>query len=299
VEHARLGFHVLSRLRWEGGDWKDAQRSTMRAEFVSRASDEQQRAIATAEAARCLAMLERDLDQAEALLLEAESLSGRVGIETTAIPTARGMLHLHRGELDPAATRFAEARTLARREGDRTDEFQALEHLIMIEIERDDFATAETLCTELLEIANRLREGSEAPFARALAALSSYGSGREEAAPALEEALAQLRLADAKHRLAYALNRIAEVELAQGKVEAALARSGEARRIADALVSPSETVLATLGLARAARAIDDAEMYKRYLEVLAAMPREHASAHARRLVDGFLAEQQADEVLKA
>ncbi len=293
LEHARLGFHILSRMRWEGGEWKDAQRSTMRAEFVSRSGDERQRAVATAEAARCLAMLERDLGQAETLLLEAEALSGRVGVETIAVPPARSMLHIHRGELDQAADRFTEARTLARREGDRADEFQALEHLIMIEIERGDFAAAEALSTELSVIANKLREGSEVPFARALAALANYGAGRDEAVTLLDEALAQLRLADAKHRLAYALNRAAQIELGRGRAESAKARAGEARRIADALVSPSETVRATLLLARTARAVNDLEMYRRYFEVLQAMPLEEVSEHARGQALLLLSEEDA------
>ena len=73
LEHARLGYHMLSYLRWEGGSWTDAQRDMLRAEFVSRSTDEKQRVHAMAEAARCLAMLERDLGQAEALALEARA----------------------------------------------------------------------------------------------------------------------------------------------------------------------------------------------------------------------------------
>jgi predicted ATPase len=299
LEHARLGFQILSRLRWEGGEWKDAQSSTMRAEFVSRSGDQRQRAIATAEAARGLAMLERDLDQVEALLLEAEALSKRLGIETIAVPAARGMLHHHRGALDEATACFVEARTLARREGDRSDEFQALEHLIRIEIERHDYAAAESLCTELMVIANKLREGSEVPFARALAALSSYGAGRAEAVAPLDEALAQLRLSDAKHRLAYTLNRAAQIELERGRAESAQARAAEAHRIADALVSASETVLATLLLARSAKEANDTELHKRYVDALATMPLDEISAHARRQAEHLLAEQQGTKVVEA
>src|SRR5262249_59009178 len=50
-EHARLGFHLLSYLRWDEGDFGEAQRHMMRAEQVSRAGDEQAQVLALAQAA--------------------------------------------------------------------------------------------------------------------------------------------------------------------------------------------------------------------------------------------------------
>jgi DNA-binding SARP family transcriptional activator len=108
-EHARLGFHMASYLRWERGEWSDAQRHTLRAELVSRAADDKERVVAMAEAARCLALLERDLPQAEALLLESGALSARLGLEPAAIPDATGMLRLHEGRLDEAAQLFEQS----------------------------------------------------------------------------------------------------------------------------------------------------------------------------------------------
>ena len=46
LEHARLGFHMLSHLRWEGGLWSEAERDTLRAELVSRSADERERVVA-------------------------------------------------------------------------------------------------------------------------------------------------------------------------------------------------------------------------------------------------------------
>jgi hypothetical protein len=79
VEHARLGFHLLSYLRWEGGDWSNAKRHSLRAEYVARGADPREQIVAMAEAARCLALLERDLGQAEALALEAKSAGNECG----------------------------------------------------------------------------------------------------------------------------------------------------------------------------------------------------------------------------
>ena len=105
---------MLSYLRWEGGSWTDAQRDMLRAEFVSRSTDEKQRVHAMAEAARCLAMLERDLGQAEALALEARALAQRLDFEPNAISDAIGLLRLHQGAVEEAAALFARARDVAR-----------------------------------------------------------------------------------------------------------------------------------------------------------------------------------------
>jgi hypothetical protein len=78
VEHARLGFHLLSYIRWEGGDWSDAKRLSLRAEFVVRGADTREQIVAMAEAARCLALLERDLGQAGACARQGSSHERRV-----------------------------------------------------------------------------------------------------------------------------------------------------------------------------------------------------------------------------
>lgn len=251
VKHARLGFHILSYLRWESGDWSDAQRQMMRAEEVSRSAGVHERAVALAEAARCLTLLERDLGHAEALLLEAGALSARLAMEPTAIPDAVGMLRLHGGQLDEAAERFRHARDLCRREQDRLGEFRALEHLAMLELQRGRFAEAERLSDELVRIGERLREGSEAPMARALLALCRYALA-SDSAPGLDAALAELRAADAKQRLAYVLRVAAELDVRSEKGAVARARAEEALHLACVLERPSDSVLARVALARAA-----------------------------------------------
>lgn len=291
LEHARLGFHVLSYLRWERGDWSDAQRHTLRAELVSRSADEKEHVVAMAEAARCLAVLERDLGQADALLREAGALSERVGVEPSAISDAMGMLHLHRGELDEAAKLFQHARALSRRDGDRLGEFQALEHLVMLELQREGYAEACVLSEDLMRIGDKLREGSEASFAHALAALSRYAMGRDEAVADLERALEGLRLADAKHRLAYTLTRAGDIDVRRGQAERARTRAAEALSVAQLLERPSEIAMARVTLARAASALGDAGGLKRSLDELAREPLDGVSAHVRQAVESLLSEQ--------
>ena len=57
-------------------------------------------------------------------------------------------------------------------------EFQALEHLVVLRQQQGDWAGAGRLAVELDALGGKLREGSEAPFARALLALVPPRAGR-------------------------------------------------------------------------------------------------------------------------
>src|SRR4029453_10424532 len=118
----------------------------------------------------------------------------RVGVDPLAIPDGLGMLRLHQGKLDEARDLFERARAVSRREGDRDGEFQALAHLVVLEVEGERWSQAAVLAGELLAIAAKLRGGSEGPFARALAALCAYAGPRATESPDLEAAIKELRL---------------------------------------------------------------------------------------------------------
>jgi len=281
VEHARLGFHLLSYIRWEGGDWSDAKRHSLRAEFVARGADTKEQAVAMAEAARCLALLERDLGQAEALALEARARATNAGFETVAIPDALGMLRFHQGAWDDAASLFQAARELSVRQGDRIGQFRAIEHLIVLELERNQPEAARRLSRELVELAEKLREGSESPFAHCLAALAAEASG-EDASRELDEGLESLRMADAKHRLAYALLRATKGDFKRGDIEKARARGEEALALANILERPSETAMAHVTLLRCAVANADAKEIEHHRDALRRTRMNQVAAHVRR-----------------
>lgn len=294
LEHARLGFHILAYLRWEGGDWSDAQRHMMRAEQVSRSGDPRERVVALAEAARCLTMLERDLGHAEALLLEASALATRLGIEPTAIPDALGMLRLHAGQLDEAAQQFAHARDVCRREQDRLGEYRALEHLIVLEMQRQRFDAARLLIAELVGLGERLREGSELPFARALAVVCEYARTEDARAP-LDAALTELRLVDAKQRLSFVLMTAAVADLARADAVRARARAEEALQLAEQLNRPSDVVWARTLLARAAAMLGDHAALAQQQRTLSPCALRGVSAAARAAAKDVLGETSADE----
>jgi ATP/maltotriose-dependent transcriptional regulator MalT len=223
--------------------------------MVTRGASDEEHVIGMAETAKCLAMLERDLNQADAMLMEAGALAVRNRIRYHAIPTAQGILRYHEGRLDEAERLLGEARLLCKSAGDRISEFQANEYLAMIELERGNYEGVARRCRALLDIGGRLREGSEAPFAESLDKLCRYAMN-DELAP-LDEALQKLREVDAKHRLAYLLNRAAEVDLMRGRPDLATDRAREALDNASVLERRTEMLVASICLARAHQARGD------------------------------------------
>jgi len=211
--------------------------------------------------------------------MEAQALATRRHMSHHAIPAALGMLRFHENRVDEAAELFKEARTLARTCGDRLSEFQAHEYLAMMEIERGRHEAARPHCAALIELGERLREGSERPFAYALDALCEYAL-TDDAAP-LETALVALRAADAKHRLAFTLTRAARLDLDRQRPDDAVARASEALSCAEALERPSEIVLAHVVLAEARRSQSDLAGFTAHVAALAAFEGLPIAAWAR------------------
>src|SRR6266404_3779914 len=79
--------------------WTGAREVVLQAERVARGGSDEEHVVGMAEAARCLAMLERDLPQADAMLLEAQAIATRKNLSHHAIPAALGMLRFHENKL--------------------------------------------------------------------------------------------------------------------------------------------------------------------------------------------------------
>jgi DNA-binding SARP family transcriptional activator len=249
LSHARFGYQIASELRWLNGQWLDAQQDSLQAERVARGGTDEDHILGMAEAAKCFALLERNLTQADAMILEARSLASRKNIPSAAIPLASGMLCYYRSEFEQANEHLQEARTLYKSMGDRVNEYQANEYLVMMEIEQGRYDRAERHCRQLLRIGGKLKEGSECPFARAVQALCQYAlSDKNEA---LAGTLHDLRVCDAKHRLAYILIRAGLLDAARGRNESAITRGTEGLRYAELMHRPSEKLLAHIVLAQA------------------------------------------------
>ncbi len=286
LSHARRGYYMASYLHWMHGNWAVAREGILQSERVARGGTVEEHIVGMAEAARCLAMLERDLPQADAMLLEAQALATRKHVSHHAIPAALGILRFHENELAEAAERFREARTLARSSGDRISEFQANEYLAMIEIERGCLGPAREHCAALIDLGEKLPDGSERPFAHALDGLCHYGL-TDEAGP-LESALEELRVTDAKYRLAYTLTRTALLDVERGRPNAAVAHAGEALGYAEALERATETMLAHVALARACQAVRDEPGYQKHIEALARLETAPVAVWARGRAAGLV-----------
>jgi DNA-binding SARP family transcriptional activator len=282
VEHARLGFNMLSYVRWESGEWDEARRQMLKAEQVVRAGEGVEHIEALAEAARCLGLLERDLSHAEAMLSEAKARAKQLGYESSALHDADGLLRLHCGELDAADASFERAGLQARVASHRYAEIQALMNRVQLNLDAGRRERALELAGETLELAGKTRDGSEGPFARVLVALARLAIGKGDLA-ALQRALGELRVADSKHRLAYGLSRAAAVYNLAGQPREAAAMAQEALDIARLLERPSDIVLALVELATAQRAQGDRVGYERSRGELAAGLPSKLSAHAQRV----------------
>jgi tetratricopeptide (TPR) repeat protein len=180
------------------------------------------------------------------MAMEAGSLAARCNILFPVVQATKGMLRYYEGRLDEAIEHLEDARTLAKAQGDRMNEYMANEYLAMLEVDRGDFTAALARCEPLVEIGSRLREGSEYPFALGLRALCEYSlNGSDES---LAEHLQVVREVDAKARLTYLLNRVAALDIRYGRLDLALARGAEALQLAELMERPTETLLAHLNL---------------------------------------------------
>ncbi len=245
---ARMGFQMLSFLRWEGSSLKDAHENILQAERVSRAGAAGDRTDALAYAARCLVLLERSLPQAEAFAIEAETVAKSENRQSAAVCFAKGMIAAHRGEADQALAAFEEARLLGRQSGEHLVEFGALEHQVMFELDTGDDPSAARHAVELVTLGDKVRKGAEASVARALSALAGFRQGETDAI-ALREAVEAVREADSKFELAYLLTRWAIVEMRRGNIDTTRELALDALGIAKAMGRNSELAIAKSVLA--------------------------------------------------
>lgn len=269
LAHARLGYHMAATVRWWRGEWSAAREQSLQSERVARSGRVEDNIAGLADTAYCLVMLERDMSQADAMLMEAGALARRHRVNHPALPAGLGLLHLYENRLDEAENSLEEARTLYKLAGDRVAEFGTIEHLMIIDLQRRDHERAQTRCRQLLELGEKLREGSEGPYSRAIAGFCEYASGG--AARALEEGLRELRAADAKHRLAFTLIKVAQLETSRGLNEQAAKRATEALEYATLLRRSTEMALARHVLLRTCRAMKDegaASVHEKALEAL-------------------------------
>jgi DNA-binding SARP family transcriptional activator/tetratricopeptide (TPR) repeat protein len=254
------GFFALSILHYDSGDFADAHRETVHVTDAVRAGVDPATTLKMiSHSGRCLVQLERELPRAHGLLLEAQAIAARAGQEVVHVPWGLGMLHLHRGEYELAVPLLEHGLVLARRDEDHWAECDCLSWLVRVGIEQGRPREALDRCRELLPIAAKMGDGSEAPLAVALEALARRALAEPGADEALETALKTLRAIDSKRLISYALLIAAEQDLAAGRVEMAGARAEEALTAAETVnrrteIAHAHAILATVALMRGQKA---------------------------------------------
>lgn len=294
-EAARTGYHMASSVRWSHGHIAGARKTIMQAERVSRGGSESSHIVGMAEAARCLLLLERDLPEADAMIMEASARAQRNRVDSDALPAAKGMMCYYENKLDEAEEHLDEARTRSKALGERLNEFQANEYLTMIEFERGDFRSAHRRCKVLTEIGGKLRAGSEAPFAKALCGICDYANGG--GGEGIEEGIEGLRRYDAKHRLTYALNRAAMLDLENQRFEKAKERAREALENAKIMARTSEILTALTILAESHKALGEKDELQAQVNALLALPKTEGAQWARVRAENIIAATQEGAVV--
>jgi len=288
TREARLGFQMLSFLRWETSSLADAHANILQAERVSRTAEPEERATALANAARCFVLLERNMKQAEAFVMEADLLTRRGARTTSVVPFANAMLQAHHGETDAAIQGFREARWLGREQGDRLAEFRAVQQWAMLEIDLGHYDEALALATELDTLGERVRAGAEGPTGRALLALVRIlrGDGDDFGAN-LDEALEALRTVDAKYELAYVLTRRALHGVRTGDAGCAASCLEEALHCSIAIGRSSEIALSHALLVRCLAATGDSQAAEEHARAVRDLRDADVSAFVRQMIDAL------------
>ncbi|MBD1914100.1 MULTISPECIES: AAA family ATPase [unclassified Leptolyngbya] len=245
------GFEVLIALNYEQGNLTSVQEHSLRAAERGRAASSTTTARMLAYTGWCLAETECEMPRAEALLLEAQSLAARVGVELIDIPCGLGCVRRHAADYPTARSLLHQAWKMAQAEQDHWRECACLTYLAMTELEASNPIAAIPYSSELAAVAAKISgEGSEGAFAAALDALARYAVGQTGAEQMLAQALLSLRQLDSQRMIAYTLTFAAEIDLKEHRIELAIDRAEAAVRAAQIVDHPSETALAEATLIR-------------------------------------------------
>jgi len=216
--------------------------------------------------ARCLAVLERDMDQARAMYAEARKVTAEADARLLAVEWAGAILSAFGGNDAGAVKEFEQVLGLARAEGERWAEYECLRALVELEIEAKVMPARKSHVAELVEVAAKMGEGSSVSVARALESLLSLRHGDPDAGGAVDRALAMLRDVDAKGMLAYTLTIAAEADIDEKRFDQAEKRAEEALACASAVGRRTQTALARVLLARAALGRGDAGLGRSHFD---------------------------------
>jgi DNA-binding SARP family transcriptional activator/predicted ATPase len=250
-DEAATGAALLLMLNFEQGNFNALQINSFQAIASSRVASPAVHAWSMANTGACLAAIGKEMERAEAILLEAQSLAERVDLQLMDIFIGLGIVRHHTGDWVEARRLLEQAWHLAQVEHDHWQECLALIQLTMLELEADRLSIALTYVKTLAIVAAKMGEGSESAFAAALQALAHYALAEPQANYDLEQALLTLRQIDSQRMLAYTLTFAATVDLQCDRIDLAIARTREALRAAKRIDHTNEIASAWIILIQA------------------------------------------------
>lgn len=244
-DDAAIGLETLNVLYFEQNNYSQLHHNSLRSTEVSRRASPAAAARILAFSGSCLTVLGQDMIRAEALLVEAQSLANRVGLEHCDIYIGLGAIAAHKAHYEVARVLFQQALHLAQHDRDRWRECNSLISLVITELEAGDQDAALGYCQSLTHTVAQIEgKESETAVAAALTALAHYQLQPVPAAADLAAAIDQLQQLDIKRMLAYILIGATTVDLSQGHVELAALRAAAALQTAQTMKHPSQIAIA-------------------------------------------------------
>jgi DNA-binding SARP family transcriptional activator/tetratricopeptide (TPR) repeat protein len=256
-EIAAHALFALGFFRSVRGDFEGTHQVTLGAAEASRAASSAERVATIANTGFCLAIIERELPKARALLDEAAESAHIHRLSVIDIDVGNGYLAHMEGDLVGARHALERGLALARARADAWRQSMALMRLAMIELESGAWEATRGRAEELRAVAIQLGEGSEAGIADAFDALAKEGAGETGGTAQVVVAIEALARADAKAMLAYALTSAAELAIEKGAFQRASELGQRALEASEPLGKPSAIILARMALGRAALGTGD------------------------------------------
>ena len=278
------GWGAMARIEFESNDFAAAGASSLDAAAQGRSADPSAKGRALAYAAQCLALIGREMPQAEQLASEAAELIGQTTMEVAELPFGLALIRRHQGDLAGAITLLDRTIEIATRAGLHWFIGMSRSRAALFELERGHPMLALGYCSALREMAAVLGECAEIPCGRVIEAAAHIALGNGDPSM-LEHALADLRSIDAPALLASTLVCIAELELAAGNIDEAMHHAAEAVTQATRSSRDSELVRARGVLVRIAEHDGRADAAAVQREALAAVSVQALDARSRAVYD--------------
>jgi DNA-binding SARP family transcriptional activator/predicted ATPase len=238
------GLEALIVLNYDHGNLSEVQQHSLRAAEQGRTASPATTMYMLAHTGSCLAEIGRDISRAEALLLEAQSIADRLGLDTIDISFGLGCVRRYQGQVEDARSLLRQGWQMAQRAQDHWRECTCLTNLVMLELEAKQPSLALDYCSELIHVSGQMGEGSEAPHAAALDAVTRYLLQEKNAGEAVERSRQVLKKIDSPRILSSIQTIAAAWDLHQGNVDQALLRAEEALEAAQVVDNLSEIALA-------------------------------------------------------